>query len=108
MRKEVNLRQDEILKKYPAIKTSFEDLCDTRREEIINELLMSDTDYQLLTQRRADTSEAVLRILSEQGATDPFESYSDAVYAEEVYELDVIYREAFFDAVETMERMKIL
>jgi hypothetical protein len=42
--------------------------------------------------------------MSEYGMTDHFEAYSDAIFAKEIYEVDMIYREAFLDAVEMIER----
>ena len=108
MDKEIKQRQAVILSKYPVIENGFKSLCATRYAEIIDELLKSDTDYQMLTQQRAETSQAVLKILSGHGMADHFEAYSDAVYAEEVYELSVIYKEAFLDALELMERLELL
>jgi len=101
---ETKQRQVEILSKYPSINASFKALCATRRDEIIDKLLQSDTDYHELTRQRAETSQVVLNILSKYGMEGHFEAYSDAVFAEEVYELDVIYKEAFLDAVEVMEQ----
>jgi len=76
----------------------FEKLCVTRREEIINNLLKSDTTYQKLTHKRAITSQAVMDALNNQGMLILFEAYSDAIYAQEVYELEAVYKEAFHDA----------
>lgn len=101
-------RQAAILSRYPSIRKTFEALCATRCGEITDGLLKSDENYNALVRRRADTSQAVLKILSEHGMADYFEMYSDAVHAEEVYETSIVFREAFFDAIETMERMGIL
>jgi len=108
MNKKTMQRQAEILVRYPSIKVGFEELCATRCYEILDELLRTDTDYQALTQQRANTSQIILDILNNHDAVKQFEAYSSAVYAEEVYELDVIYREAFLDAVEMIERQKLL
>lgn len=103
-----NQRQADIFCRNPSIKARFEELYAMRCGEIINELLQTDDEYMALTKNRVATSQAVLKILGEHGMADYFEAYSDAVYAEEVYELDVIYKEAFLDAVEVMEKLELL
>ena len=108
MNKKPNKRQEKLLNRLPEIRADFEVMCSTRRDEITNELLKSDDDFQILMQQRADTSQVVLKILTEHGKADYYESYSNAVYAEEVYEFDMIYREAFLDAVEMIERLGFL
>lgn len=108
MNKELKQRQAEILSKYPSIFEGYELLCTTRCEDIINKMLEGDADYQVLTQRRADTSQIVLDFLNNYNAADKFESYSDAVHAEEIFELGAVYREAFLDAVEILERNGLL
>jgi len=74
-----------------------------RKEEIINDLLKSDPTYQALTRRRAETSQAVLDALTAQGKADLFEAYSDAIYAEEVYEQDALYNQSYLDAEEALK-----
>ena len=108
MNKKENLSQVKILNKYPAVSKDFEIMRATRCSEITVELLKSDTDFQKLTQQRTSTSQTVLDALIEHGKEGLFESYSDAVYAEEVYESNEIYKEAFIDAMEMMERLGLL
>ena len=108
MSKEMTQRQTEILNRYPSIKKTYEELCIVRRNEIIEELLESDIEYQTITQRRAEASQSILKNLSKHGMTSDYEAYSDAVHVEETYELDVIYKQAFFDAIETMEQLQLL
>lgn len=103
MNEKVKRRQEDVLSKYPTINASFESHCEKRRVEIIDELLNFDENYQALTKQREDTSQSVLNFLRDNGMADLFEAYSDALYAEEVYELDIMYREAFLDAVEMLE-----
>ena len=103
MNKKSNQRQSEIFNKFPTLKAHFEELCTKRRCEITDELIKTDEEYNSLVKNRAETSQVVLEILAEHGMSDRFEIYSDAVYAEEVYESDVIYKEAFLDAIETMD-----
>ena len=104
MKKNYSQRQAVILNRYPSIKEYFEKFCATRRNEIINKMIEEDIDYQVLTQRRADTSQNIFNVLNDCGRPEHFEAYSNAIYAEEVYELDYIYREAFLDAVEVIEQ----
>ncbi|MCL2202595.1 MAG: hypothetical protein FWB88_01455 [Defluviitaleaceae bacterium] len=104
MNQRIKHRQNTILGKYPDVNAAFEKICNTRREEIINTLLASDADYQALTKHRAETSQVVLEFLRNHDMTHCFEAYSDAVFEEELYELDAIYKEAFLDAVELMEQ----
>jgi hypothetical protein len=106
MQKDTKQRQEEVFEKYPFLKEGFDERCEMRREEIIDDLLKSDANYRTLTRQRADTSQVVLKILSERGMADLFEAYSDAVYAEEIYEGEMIYKSAFIDAVEMMARQK--
>ncbi|MCL2197423.1 MAG: hypothetical protein FWB80_00720 [Defluviitaleaceae bacterium] len=105
MNKEIKERRERILSKYPSINAELETLCTTRRDEIIDNLLKRDKDYQSLTKRRADTSQEVLEVLKSHDKADLFEAYSDAIYEEEVYELSVIYKEAFLDAVEMTNKL---
>jgi len=108
MNKCIKQRQDELLSKLPFLKEDFEKRCDERREEIIEYLLTSDETYQNLTQQRADTSQILLDTLNERGMADLFEDYSDAVYPEEIYEGNMIYRAAFLDALEIIMRQNAI
>jgi len=104
----MNARQICFFEKYPAIKIVFEKLCDIRRDEIVDELLVTDEQYKLLTQRRVNTSREVLNTLNMCGKSEQLESYVDAIGEEEVYRIIAIYKEAFLDAVEMLEQLKFL
>ncbi|MCL1878990.1 MAG: hypothetical protein FWF80_09030 [Defluviitaleaceae bacterium] len=106
MNKDARKRQDEMYVKYPFIPEIFEKMSKHRRDEIIAEMLMSDEKYKELTRVRADTSQIVMDTFIGLGREDSFEAYSDAIYAEENYALDALYKEAFLDAVELFEKLK--
>ena len=108
MNRTIEQRQEEILKKYPAVKGVFKKMCATRRDEITNMMLESDAKYQGLTHCRAEASRALLDVLTRHSEADKLEAYSDAIYAEEVYELNAVYREAFLDAIEAMEMVGMI
>lgn len=93
-----NTRLQNLKEKHHSAAAWLEKMSISRQDEIIDKLLEADTHYLELTKKRAKTSQAVLDVLIEHGKTDCFESYSDAIYAKEVYEMDIVYLEAFLDA----------
>jgi len=97
-------RQTEVLSRYPTIKSTFDELYVTRCDEIIDELLEFDENYKLLNQQRADTSQIVLEFMKEHNMAEHFENYSDAMFAEELYVLNAVYKSAFIDAIEEIEK----
>jgi len=101
-------KQEDILEKCPAIKTRFEALCIARQDEIVDELLSTNEEYQLLTQQRARASQVVLNTLLTLSQSEQFEDYIEAVAKEELYRINVIYKEALLDAVEMLKELKIL
>jgi len=104
----MNQRQEIFLEKYPTIKSRFEELCAVRRDEIVEDLLVTDEQYKLLTKCRATTSQKVLHALDMCGKSEQLDCYSDAVSEEEVYRVSTIYKEALLDAVEMLQMLKIL
>ena len=78
-------------------------LCPTRRDEILAQMIKTDGKYDKLRKKRAETSMALKKAISSAGADALFESYSDAVYAQEFYELDAIYRQALRDVSEALD-----
>jgi len=87
----------DIFEKYPQLKEVLEMLCQTRRDEILADMVRVDMDYMKLCKDRADTSIALQKSLDGINKGALLEAYSDAVYAQEVYELDTIYRQALYD-----------
>jgi len=108
MTQKASLRQTKFGGKYPSLCANLESMCAARCDEITNELLESDTDFQAITKQRANTSQIVMNALNEHGKGELFEAYSDAIYLGEVYELNAIYKEAFFDAIEMAEQLGLL
>lgn len=95
-----------LLDKYPVLVKQFEVLCRTRPDEILAHMIETDSEYESLRRSRADTSMAVKDALDSSEAL--LEAYSDAVYAQEVYELDAIYRQALYDAIDALKNQGIL
>ena len=91
------------LNKHPEIAARFETLRSTRRDEILSEMVETDKEYNKLRQNRADASMALKAALEGEGQHALLEAYSDAVYAQEVYELDAVYKQALRDAINVFE-----
>jgi len=90
----------DILVKYPGLKSKLEKLSQTRRDEILNSMLETDSGYKKLTENRVHASMALKNTVAGSKESDmSFEAYSDAVYAQEIYELDAVYMQGFLDAV---------
>ena len=93
---------DTIFNNHPAFKMAFEGLYKTRRDEILTEMLEIDDCYKKLCQQRADTSSTVFEVMKSSGKVDIFEEYSCAIYEQEIYELEAVYKAAFSDAVDKL------
>ena len=89
-----------IFDKYPKVKSKFDKLAQTRQDEILSNMLASDDDYIKFVNKRADASMTLKNAISGlKEASILFEQYSDAIYAQETYELAEIYRLSFIDAI---------
>ena len=98
----------DIFTKHPNVKGAFEALCLTRRDEILTQMLKTDSNYDKLIKKRADSSMALKKSISGTNADILFEAYSDAVYAQEIYELDIIYKQALYDALDLLKNHGII
>lgn len=87
----------EIFNRYPSLAKQLEVLCQTRRNDILSIMLQTDSAYKKLCQDRSDVSMKLKNALISSEADTLFEKYSDILYAQEVYELDAMYRQAFCD-----------
>ena len=105
MHKKMKARQSSIFDRYPTVKFDMEEQAASRREEIINELLEADEHYQELTKKIATTSQSVLSVMLTNDDVENFEAFSNAVTEAGVYELDILYKEAFIDALEVIEML---
>jgi hypothetical protein len=88
---------------HPELRDQFEALCGTRRDEILSHMAQTDDKYEKLRLIRAETSMALKDALERSDLAALFEAYSDAVYAQEIYELDAVYRQALYDAFGTVK-----
>jgi hypothetical protein len=86
------------LEKHPNLREQFDSLGENRRNEILSQLLESDSEYVKLRDERANASSVLRESLSETQA-ELFEKYSDSLYAQDVYELDAVYRQAIYDTL---------
>jgi hypothetical protein len=77
--------------------------------EFLNELRKSDAEYKKLCDVRADYSTALKKAAVAAGVDDLFEQYSDSIFAQEVYELEIVYRQGFTEGVaaKNSERLQI-
>ena len=98
----------DVFEKYPELKKQFEILSQTRRDEILDCMLKTDVEYKAIVQSRTQASMSLKNKLADAESSELFEKYSDAVYAQEVYELDVIYKQAFIDAIAVCQEQGIL
>ena len=96
----------DILLKYPEMAAEFTQLCQTRRNEILQAMVDTDEDYSRIRRLRTDTSMALRNRLEDD--CDLLENYSDAVYMQESYELDAVYRQGFLDALDTLAKRGLL
>ena len=97
----------EALQKYPNIKKRIESLYESRCNEILSRMIEVDNEYARLRNERADASMALREILDEVGI-GLVEKYSDSVYAQEVNELDEIYKQATIDVLNILHESKLL
>ena len=67
------------------------------RDDHLGSLLEKNEEYKVLVKGRAEASQALRDVLSGKDAIDLFESYSDAVYAQEIFELEAIYEKGIKD-----------
>ena len=98
----------DIFDKYPELKAKFETLCQTRRDEILSRMVETDSEYDKLSRKRADASMALKEAIDGTDADTLFEIYAGAVYAQEIYELDSVYKQALFDALGTLVEQELL
>lgn len=94
----------EILKKYPKAAKQFEKMYETRRNEILMEMLETDYEYKKLCKERTDSSMELKAAIVGSDIDILFEKYSDTAYAQDAYELDAIYKKAIEDAMSVMEK----
>jgi len=90
------------IERHPDINVRFEALCRTRRDVILSHMAETDSEYNNLCRARADISMTLKSLLDGINEGELFEAYSDAVYAQETYEQDSIYRQALYDAFEVL------
>jgi len=97
-----------ISDKYPKISAWFDEIKLTRRNEILTSMLGNDEEYKRLCNERADASMALRQSLETPALELLFEKYSDTIYAQEVYELDALYKQGFNDAVGILDENGLL
>jgi hypothetical protein len=98
----------EILSKNPELANHFNMLCQTRRDEILSQMMENDEQYEKLCKKRADISMELKMLLSDAETDALFEKYSDAVYEQEIYELDAIYRQGLHDALDYLQKKLLI
>ena len=91
----------------PNIKQEYYHLCKTRRNEILSEMLHTDKSYIELCQNRTNASIALKKALSNSDSNVLFNDYSDAIYKQEIYELEAVYKQAFIDALNIVSNQKL-
>lgn len=98
----------DIFEKHPELKIQFEKLFQTRRNEILTLMLETDNEYKKLIHKRAEASMMMKNVIIGTETNIVFEKYSDTIYAQEIYELDAIYKQAFLDAIIVLQNQGLL
>ena len=97
----------DLLNKYPQLNEILDKTKITRREEIFESLRINDNNYKDLLKKRKEQSVSLVEKLPKD-ANDEYERYMDLVYEQTIYEMNIIYELAFCDAVELLERLKMI
>ena len=85
----------DILNKYPEVKKQLEKLLQTqqaRRNEILNYMLETDTEYKKIVQERSQTSAALKNMLVGIEANTLFEEYSDAICSFTLSKVQILFK----------------
>lgn len=98
----------EYFRSHPELEKEMETLCQTRRDEILSQMVESDSEYNELCRKRADASMALNNVLIENKKEYLLEQYSNAIFAQEVYELEAFYKQALIDTVNTLHELGLL
>lgn len=89
--------------KYHDLKDRIEDMRIKRRDEILKELKEKNNAYADIIKERSSQSMILRNKLSDD--IDEFEKYMDLIYEQEIYELDAVYVNAFYDAIKMLKDM---
>lgn len=92
---------------YRDFDERIESLCQTRPGEILSRIVKSDAVYEALRRARASASMALKKVLESPETDALFEAYSDAVYAQEGYELNAVYKHGMYDALDMLKNQGI-
>jgi len=98
----------EILEKYPELKTRLESLYEDRSHEILSQLLKNDDAYIKLCDERANASMALKNSIVGTESDALLEKYSDAIYELEIYEQNILYRQAIRDVLNILDEIGLL
>lgn len=93
----------EVFKKFPGLENRLETLCQTRCDDILENMLVNDVEYKRLCEERSETSMALKKAVSRTEANDLFEKYADAVCEQETYEQEALYRQAINDVLDIIK-----
>jgi len=98
----------EINDKYSKLEEQLEMLCQIRRYEILENMLKTDDVYKKLCKERTEASVKLKNKLIDPEISELFENYSDAIFAQECYEIDSIYKKAISDALDIMKNQGLI
>ncbi|MDR0920337.1 MAG: hypothetical protein LBM93_14020 [Oscillospiraceae bacterium] len=98
----------EILKKYPQLSKQFDTMYQTRRNEILAKMLENDDEYKKLCQERTNNSMKLKEAIVGSEIDVLFEKYSNSAYAQDIYELDFLYKQAVKDTIDILEENDII
>jgi hypothetical protein len=88
-----------MLREHPHLIKQLADLCETRRNEILADMLEKDEKYKNLCKIRKDNSIALKRAIHGTEIDSLFENYADASFSQDAYELDSLYRQGMEDTL---------
>ncbi|MCL1884683.1 MAG: hypothetical protein FWF81_13150 [Defluviitaleaceae bacterium] len=97
----------DLIQQYPQLAEILDITKIKRREEILENLRANNCDYKDILTRRAKQSIILLDELSKD-ANCEYEKYMDLVYEQTIYEMDIIYENAFLDAVELLRKFNMI
>ena len=97
----------DLRKNYPQLSEILNKTKRMRREEIIENLRVSDDFYNEILIKRKNQSVSLVEGLSEDSNAE-YEQYMDLVFEQVNYELNAIYEFAFHDAVKLLEKLNML
>ncbi len=98
----------ENLERHPHVGQLLKSYCENRSEQILNCMSETDDEYKRLVKNRTDASMALKGATAGTGADALLERYTAAVYEQEIYEQNFMYRQAVNDTLDVLHDSGLL